>query len=265
MQYPTVVCGSDDHRVIVILSVILLITFVAPFIGVQIWANFYTIKVRANSQDATLHTTRFRFMLYRYRPDVWWWGTIFTIRQTLLAFSPILEPGDPNAQSVFIIAVLTIYIAHASFFWPWKSDELNLLDTVSMVLLVILVAVASGSFNLKLMVAILTLIAICAGFLVVYCVLMVCSRGIVSLTGIFGFDERRLWAQPVTSSSRTSSSGSASVLTTVSLVSASVLTTVSLVSNFVYDKVVISASVLTTVSLVSNSVYEKVVGSASVH
>ena len=61
-----------------------------------------------------------------------------------------------------------------------------------------------------------------------------------------------------------SGSGSASVLTTVSLASASVLTTVSLVSNFVYEKTVGSASVLTTISLVNKFVYEKVFGSVSV-
>jgi len=200
VQYPTVICGSDDHRAIMAMSVILLITFVAPFIGVQIWANIHTIKVRANPRDATLHTMRFRFMMYRFRPDVWWWGTIFTIRQTLLAFAPLLEPDDPHTQCVFIVAVLTIYTVNACFFWPWKSDELNFLDAVSMTLIVILVAAVSSVMpasaltagHLRLMTAILILIAIFAAFFAIYCVLMVCSRGTLNLIGIFGVHEQRL-------------------------------------------------------------------------
>jgi len=200
VQYPTVLCGSDDHHSIVALSVILLITFVVPFVGVQVWASVHAMRVRANPERSKRHTTRFRFLMYRYRPDVWWWGTIFTIRQTLLAFAPMLAPDDPHTQSVFIIAVLTIYTTNVCFFWPWKSDELNLLDAASMALIVILVAsvssfmpasTASGAHT-KLMVAILILVAICAGVFVIYGVLMFCSKGKFNLIGMFGFEEQRM-------------------------------------------------------------------------
>ena len=200
VQYPMVLCGSDDHNSIVALSVILLITFVAPFIGVQIWASVYAIKIRANPNLSKLHMTLFRFLIYRFRPDVWWWGTVFTIRQTLLAFAPMLQPDDPHTQSVFIIAVLTVYTTLACFFWPWKSDELNLLDAVSMGLIVILVAAVSSFMpqsttvgpHTKFMVAVLALVAVCAGFLVIYGAMMFWFRGKLNLLGMFGFDEQRL-------------------------------------------------------------------------
>jgi len=200
VQYPSVLCGSDDQNSIVAMSVVLLVTFVVPFIGVQVWANYYALRIRANLVQSKLHTTRVRFLMYRFRPDVWWWGIVLTIRQLLLGFAQMLKPDDPHAQCVFIITVLTIYIMGACFFWPWKTDELNLLDSVSMGLILIFVA-ASSSFIPKssssgdhgnFMVAVLSFVAIAAGFFTIYGAMLIRSKGKLNLLGAFGFDEQHL-------------------------------------------------------------------------
>jgi len=198
-QYPTVLCGSDDHQAIIALSVILLITFVVPFIGLQVWANFHIVKVRANPQLSALHLARFRFLIYRFRPDRWWWGTVFTIRQTFLAFAPVLQPDDPHAQTVYLTAVLTVYAVHICYFWPWKSDELNCLDAVSMVLLVILVVAVTSymprakdsSSHAGFMESVMIVLASSVVVAAIYIAFAIWSGGKPNLQGAFGFNERR--------------------------------------------------------------------------
>jgi len=144
VQYPEVLCGEGDHSVLVAMSVVLLCTVIIPFVGVSFWATWEAPRVSAIIENAG-HYVRFRFLLYRFRPDVWWWGLVFILRQTVLGFAPMVQPDDPSVQIIYCVTTLVFYVAVQCWFCPWKTQELNFLDAVSCVFLCILM-VTVGSF-----------------------------------------------------------------------------------------------------------------------
>merc|ERR1711988_1817564 len=89
------------------------------------------------------HLVRFRFLCGMFRPDVWWWGSVFSVRQVLLAIAPSIAVDDPNVQVVYVITVLVIYIGLVCSYRPWRASELNILDASSCTILVLFIAAQS--------------------------------------------------------------------------------------------------------------------------
>jgi len=140
-QFPEVLCGEGDYNTLIVFSVILLLTLVLPFVVVSFWASWLAPQVAADSP----HYVRFRYLMYRFRPDVWWWGLAFLMRQLLLGFAPMITPDDPGSQILYVVTILLIYITFQCFYCPWKTQELNVLDALSCCLLC-MVIVTVGSF-----------------------------------------------------------------------------------------------------------------------
>jgi hypothetical protein len=192
VTYPELVCGEDEHTTLVILSIVLLLLVVLPTLVLHIWA---TIKANSSTLRAGAGANllvRCRFVFYRFRPDVWWWGNVYMIRQLLLAMGPIVQPDDPNFQVVFVVATLSFYVAALCFYWPWKTQELNILDCMSsMMLSLIVVSVSSfmppsewDGEHLGLMWTMLSFIFVLNCGMIVFVFVSIFAKG---TTGLFGF------------------------------------------------------------------------------
>eukprot|EP00747_Dinoflagellata_sp_TGD_P047274 gnl/TRDRNA2_/TRDRNA2_144915_c1_seq1.p1 gnl/TRDRNA2_/TRDRNA2_144915_c1~~gnl/TRDRNA2_/TRDRNA2_144915_c1_seq1.p1 ORF type:complete len:387 (+),score=26.83 gnl/TRDRNA2_/TRDRNA2_144915_c1_seq1:2-1162(+) len=145
VSYPQVICDEGAHRGLATLAVVLIITFVAPFIACCFWGNYVARQASMSFLGPRRHFTRFRFLLYRFRPDVWWWGCPFLARQLLLIFSPMVSSDDPHGQIIYIVFTLAAYNVALGIFWPEKSHGLNITDSISTGFLII-VATASTCF-----------------------------------------------------------------------------------------------------------------------
>lgn len=132
--YPEVLCWSNDHTPLMILAATVFFFFLLPFLILCIWGNYVAPSEMVN--DGSTFHRRFRFLLYRFRPDCWWWGNVFLVRQTFLAFSSSLPSGDPHSQIFYTVLTLTVYLAALSRFWPWKNAALNRLDCATCMLLI---------------------------------------------------------------------------------------------------------------------------------
>jgi hypothetical protein len=86
---------------------------------------------------------RFRFLLYRFRPDCWWWGLSFLLRQTILAFATVLWIENPHGQLFYTGGALAVYGFLVCWFWPWISGELSFIDAGAMLVLVLMMLAAS--------------------------------------------------------------------------------------------------------------------------
>jgi hypothetical protein len=175
VAYPMILCGDPDHTTLVALSSILFILLIVPFTALEFWVS--CVAHGQSSKDPNF-CVRFRFFLYRFRPDRWWWAPVLHVRQILLAFAPIVQVEDPGAQILYVSAILISYQTMLGRYWPWKASEINGLDAVSGVLLSVLI-VAVGSFlpespwtigHTALMLTLLTalgvFVAISAGYVV---------------------------------------------------------------------------------------------------
>jgi len=146
LVYPDILCYSEDHRPLVAMAMLVLVLIVVPFIALNVWATYKAYSASRGAgklEDQALHLAYFRYLFFRFRPDVFWWGAPLSLRQLLLAFAPAVAPDDVGAQSIYVVAILLIYLAALCFFWPWKSHELNLLDASSVAALTMLMVAVS--------------------------------------------------------------------------------------------------------------------------
>eukprot|EP00929_Paragymnodinium_shiwhaense_P031371 TRINITY_DN1758_c0_g1_i4.p1 TRINITY_DN1758_c0_g1~~TRINITY_DN1758_c0_g1_i4.p1 ORF type:complete len:1319 (+),score=213.72 TRINITY_DN1758_c0_g1_i4:48-4004(+) len=181
-EYPNIVCGDSDQLPMVIVAIFVLLTIVIPFISINMMAVRDAGSPKEDQgQQTNPRLVRFRYLLYRFRPDVWWWGVAFQFRQTMLAFAPIVAPDDPHVQVVFITTVLLVYAIPQGIFWPWKTREHNLLDAFSTLFLIVIIVMvtsftpaspASVGHEVALWVLISMLFAINIGFLAYSLVLL---------------------------------------------------------------------------------------------
>ncbi len=138
--FPEVLCWEEegDHKKLVAMGAVVGIVFVVPFIAGCTWA-----VCRATKADA-VHYRRWRFLLHRYRADVWWWGIVFLLRQLCLAFSTCMPADNPHWQITYVAVVTASYVAFLCAMWPWKTAILNYIDLFSMAV-VNLIIISSGS------------------------------------------------------------------------------------------------------------------------
>lgn len=146
VSFPDVVCESGEHKALVAMAVLLLMMVVLPVFSVSVWATYRAYTGSKNSKKQSLHVVWFRFLFYRFRPDVWWWGVVFSTRQLLLAFASAVSPDDPSVQVVYVMTIFVVYLSLVCSFWPWKSHEMNLLDAMSACMLVLSFVAIVGSF-----------------------------------------------------------------------------------------------------------------------
>jgi ABC-type branched-subunit amino acid transport system substrate-binding protein len=145
--FPQVLCWSSDHTPLVILAAFETLFFLAPYAALCVWANVRApvIANQASTQAAPNgFLVRFRFLMYRFRPDTWWWGNIYLLRQTLLAYASSMPADDPHGQIIFTICILSIYMLFLSRYWPWKNHSLNMLDAGSTLMMLLVISTATA-------------------------------------------------------------------------------------------------------------------------
>jgi len=124
--YREVECGSDEHSQGFVPMLFGLIFYVMTFYGVSLWAVVVTPS-RLNDQS---FMNRFRFLLARWRPEVWYWGMIMTTRNLLIAATGLMT-REAMSQLAFIMAIIMIAKVLASYYHPWRAEELNIADVAT--------------------------------------------------------------------------------------------------------------------------------------
>lgn len=132
--YPEVVCGTSEHTPLLVFGFLMMTFFLVPFAAICLYGSYVAPAKLLVLDDP--FPVRFRFLLYRFRPDVWWWGMVFLVRQSLLAFASSVPSHDPGGQILFTAITLVGYVAPMCYLWPWKNSALNRADLVSCMLLI---------------------------------------------------------------------------------------------------------------------------------
>jgi len=140
-KFPEVVCGSTDHIVMLSAGRLLLLCAVAFYATAAccIWMvpNFASV-----GQIGFLKALR--FLLFRFRPDAWWWGLVMMLRSLLMSLAPVLATDDPRMQMIIVSSVLVIFLSLQIYSWPWKVPLLNVLDALISVGLIMVVAITGS-------------------------------------------------------------------------------------------------------------------------
>mmetsp|Transcript_54364 Transcript_54364/g.145171 ORF Transcript_54364/g.145171 Transcript_54364/m.145171 type:complete len:1239 (-) Transcript_54364:215-3931(-) len=140
LKYNSVLCGEGDHSVMVAVGLVLLaigVAFVALLIVVVVVAPTKAASGKVEFLQAT------RFLLFRFRVDVWWYGLVLVARGPLLSIPAVAFTDSTAGQLLAMTLVLMVGLAVQLSVWPWKTPLVNLLDaTINMFLILVLFVAA---------------------------------------------------------------------------------------------------------------------------
>lgn len=140
LKYTNVFCRTDEHTAMVIAGSLLLAFGVCGFWGFAAYLAHMCPKWCSTGNFRRVQSAR--FLLGRFRLDVWWYGVPLLLRGPLLALTVVVAPDYPAVQCLACQIILMTFMAVQIYNWPWKAPILNVVDMVVCFLLVILVAVA---------------------------------------------------------------------------------------------------------------------------
>lgn len=125
LKYPDIFCGSPEHTTMKVFGS-LLIAMASTFLVGCCYA-----AVKAPGWSGTSKLTAVRFLVVRFRPDVWWFGLILLFRGLLLSVPAVIVTDMPSIHLALMLIVLLTGLCLQTFFLPWKAPVLNLVDALS--------------------------------------------------------------------------------------------------------------------------------------
>jgi len=141
LTYPRVICfEGGEHTTLMVMGGCIALGFTIPFIAFCAYGCWNAPVCSRDKNVQFLQT--YRFLLYRFRPDYWWWGLPFLARQTTLAFATVLPGDNPHLQLFYVGATCSVYCACVCRVWPWIAPDLSWIDSLSMLILSMIMLVA---------------------------------------------------------------------------------------------------------------------------
>merc|ERR1712032_1216984 len=143
--YSAVSCAGDVYVKFALLSITMLLTSLAPFNVMFVYAIIVVYQSRHEHRVVAIFLSRFKLCFVKWRPDRWFWGYVFVMRQQLLACSLTLFGGAPFARIFWSLWILVCYSMLLCLSTPWRVVELNVFECV-VTLFIVLLVVCSSAF-----------------------------------------------------------------------------------------------------------------------
>jgi hypothetical protein len=86
---------------------------------------------------------RWKFLLIKWRPDVWWWGPVILVRSLLLCLTHTFSQ-EGERQLFWISAILIVYAAATAVFRPWRYWSANVMDLEISGTLIVFIALGTN-------------------------------------------------------------------------------------------------------------------------
>ena len=125
-KFKDVVCGSDEHMEALPAMVMGLLLYVVGCYLLFLHAAFIAPKKWADVD----FREKWRFMLTRWRPDVWFWGSTMMTRNLLVAFAGVIST-EPRVQLLYAVSVVLVAMTSTCVWQPWRTPVLNHYDTTT--------------------------------------------------------------------------------------------------------------------------------------
>ncbi|CAE7564923.1 unnamed protein product [Symbiodinium sp. CCMP2592] len=151
LKYPSITCASDQHFVMMILGLLVLL-FALGFVAACTYATFAApgwSRGHCQQKSSVFSVKSFRFLVFRFRLDCWWFGVPLLLRGSLMSLPMAVATNYPAVQVLMWTLVLLIFLVVAVWVQPWKVPLLNVFDCVMHVCIVMVVAARSLDVGLK--------------------------------------------------------------------------------------------------------------------
>ena len=129
LKYPNIICGSAEHAGMLAVGTILLVLGVFGFLAL---CTFAAIRVPHWSANDQHHLVRcFRFLVFRFRLDSWWFGVPLLCRGPLISLPIVLFTDYQAIQCILVTTILCAFLATQTLAWPWKARTGGVYDPKS--------------------------------------------------------------------------------------------------------------------------------------
>ena len=170
LKFPSTFCGGNEHLVMLLIGVVLLLFFVLGFLGVCTIAAWKLPSWCLAQEHRKVEA--FRFLTGKFRVDLWWFGVLLLFRGLGFSMVIVVATDLQRAQTTLAAVILVTYFGLQSKFWPWKARSINVADASLNSLLVILLSQSSqeaseieNNFASNMSISIMVLMVFCIGCL----------------------------------------------------------------------------------------------------
>ena len=119
LKYPNIICGSGEQGGMLAFGIFLLVVGVFGFFALCTYAAF---QVPAWSAKELHHRVRcFRFLVFRFRLDSWWFGVPLLCRGPLISLPIVLFTDYQSIQSILVTTILCAFLVIQALALPWKA------------------------------------------------------------------------------------------------------------------------------------------------
>ncbi|CAE8630546.1 unnamed protein product [Polarella glacialis] len=140
---PGIVCwSSSEHAALAALSILGILIYPVNILCMATWVTLKYPSRIASGAGLTLNI-RYRFLFGRYKSERYYFGTIYLLRNLLVALVPVVFSNTPSMQVVSMGSILQVFAAIQAMLWPWRTDGSNLSDvSISLFLVIVLLGAA---------------------------------------------------------------------------------------------------------------------------
>jgi len=120
---------------------------------------------------------KFKFLIFRFRPECWFWGLVTLFRAFALSVARIIEKDDGMLQIAIMAVVVIVHTFLILWFMPWRDNYNNWLDiTINMVLMYVLFASLRYAYGAESSYQQCALIIVYTVCIVTFIVFLVCLK-----------------------------------------------------------------------------------------
>jgi hypothetical protein len=130
--YRDVECDSSEHESSTGAMAMGLVIYVIGFYSFTLYGSVMAPKLWMQMW----FRDTFKFMLSRWRADVWFWGGIMMGRNLLMAIAAIIS-GKVRIQLLYMVVVAVIYMCITATYSPWQQSILVHFDVVTCIILIV--------------------------------------------------------------------------------------------------------------------------------
>ena len=138
LKYPNIFCSSHTHGWMQFGGVLVLLLGLSYFV-LCVWACWHA---PIWSLTARHHLRSMWFIINNYTPSTWWFGLVYLLRGTLLSVPSVVATNETGINLILMLLVMLVSLLLQLYFLPWKAPFLNLVDSTSTWLFVLLLAIS---------------------------------------------------------------------------------------------------------------------------
>ena len=144
-KYKQIVCNSSEHDLATPAMVLGIMLYVIGFYSLCVYIN---VLAPARFISDKVFRVRAKFLVNRWRVDVWYWGTVYMTRALFLAMVTVVSSTAVD-QFIMMIIVMVFFLVFAALFMPWKDERLAQFDNLVSVIIIFAACCGIGFMHLQ--------------------------------------------------------------------------------------------------------------------